>query len=116
MKPRHWILLGAVILALAVAALLLLPGEPAPYAVVSCQGQRWGSIDLTKDATYTITTELGTNVLTVKNGSIEVSQADCPGQDCVKMGSRSGGAPIVCLPHEVVITFSQEAPVDGGTR
>ena len=46
----------------------------------------------------------GYNVVTVKEGAVCVSQADCPDQICVHQGWVSvTGAPIVCLPHRLVV-------------
>lgn len=46
------------------------------------------------------------NVISVENGRICVSSADCPDELCVKQGWRSGGVtPIVCLPNRLVINF-----------
>lgn len=52
----------------------------------------------------------GSNTLLVERGRIQVSQADCPDQICVKQGFISDSSvPIVCLPHKLVIEI-----VDGG--
>lgn len=48
----------------------------------------------------------GWNDVTVKDGSICISAADCPDQTCVGMGVlTSESLPIVCLPHKLVIRF-----------
>lgn len=46
----------------------------------------------------------GFNTVTVRPGSICVSDADCSDHSCVRQGWLEGGlTPIVCLPHKLVI-------------
>lgn len=52
----------------------------------------------------------GWNEVTIADGHISVTDADCPDKTCVKTGVlRSETIPIVCLPHKLVIRF-----YDGG--
>ncbi len=60
-------------------------------------------VPLDENSEFTIKCEIGYNVITVSNGKISVSSADCPDKVCVDMGEISGGAPIVCLPHQLEI-------------
>ena len=56
-----------------------------------------------------IETERGFNTLRVSHGAIEVAEADCAGQDCVRQGEiRDGRIPIVCLPHRIVIEIEDQ--------
>lgn len=49
----------------------------------------------------------GWNDITIENSQIFISDSDCPDKTCVNMGKlRSEYAPIVCLPHKLVIRFS----------
>lgn len=48
----------------------------------------------------------GWNDVTIENSQIFISDSDCPDRTCVKMGKlRSEYAPIVCLPHKLVVRF-----------
>ena len=60
---------------------------------------------VTEETTYDIPAPGGGhNVVTVRPGEICVSEADCPDKTCIRMGWLSdGNAPIVCLPHRLVI-------------
>ena len=50
----------------------------------------------------------GWNDVTIRDGSICISDADCPDQTCVKTGLlRSESLPIVCLPHKLVIRLKE---------
>lgn len=51
----------------------------------------------------------GYNLIVIKDGTICISEADCPDQTCVKMGVlKSDYLPIVCLPHKLIVRFAEE--------
>lgn len=59
---------------------------------------------LDKNDVLVVTTDLGTNVIQVNDGSVSVSDADCPNHDCVTQGAIShAGQQIVCLPHKLTV-------------
>lgn len=60
-------------------------------------------VPLNENSEFTVNCEIGYNVITISNGKISVSAADCPDKVCVDRGEISGGAPIVCLPHRLEI-------------
>ena len=115
MKTKIWILLIAVLLAacIGLSIWVLLPGEGADYAEVWSDGKLLCTVDLRLDQEKTVSTEYGTNVITVKDGKIAVTQADCPDHYCMHRGFCDGGAQIVCLPNRLVIRFVGEQEVDG---
>ena len=115
MKNRIWIIVIGVILAicLALSAWLLWPGESAAYAQVWSEGKLLHTLPLSIDRQITVTTDKGTNVITVKDGHIAVTDADCPDGYCMDRGFCSGGLQIVCLPNELEIRFLGEQEVDG---
>lgn len=52
----------------------------------------------------------GFNLVTVKDGTICISEADCPDQTCVNMGVlKSDHLPVVCLPHKLIVRFAEDA-------
>lgn len=52
----------------------------------------------------------GHNLIQIKNGTVAVSEADCPNQLCVKTPSiRHSGFAIVCLPHRVSVEIEKKA-------
>ncbi len=117
MKTKTWIWLvaGLLALCLGLSALLVLPWQGSACAQVWSRGKLMYTLDLRVDRVLTVTTELGTNVITVKGGKIAVTQADCPDGYCVKRGFCSSGLQIVCLPHELEIRFTGEQTADGMT-
>lgn len=69
-------------------------------------------IDLSKEENRTFRVEYpggGWNDITIENSQIFISDADCPDKTCIKTGKlRSDYTPIVCLPHRLVIRFSEQ--------
>ena len=110
MKTKAWILLFAA--AAAVCILLSLPlfsQEQARFAKITSKGEPVKTVDLSIDQEFTVD---GKNTITVKDGKIAVTWADCPDHYCMKRGFCSGGTDIVCLPNRLVISFLGEPEVD----
>ena len=115
MKTKTWIALIAAIAAvcLGLSAFLLLPDGDAGYAQISSGGQVVKTVNLRIDQQFTVTGENGgSNTVTVRDGRIAVTEADCPDHYCMERGFCSGGTPIVCLPNRLVIRFLGEQSVD----
>jgi hypothetical protein len=109
LKTRTWIALFAVLaLLLALLSLLLYRqrGE-GTVAEILQDGAVIREIDLSRvlrEESFRVEWEGGYNIVTLRPGAICVSEADCPDQICVHMGwLRSEAAPIVCLPHRLMI-------------
>lgn len=99
----------------ASAAWLLLGGKGAraPIARITWDGVLLEEFDLNQvDEPYTYTFKYGseTNTVTLEQGRVCISEANCPDQICVHQGWISDSTvPIVCLPHKLIIEI-----VDGG--
>ena len=66
-------------------------------------------LPLDKDAETVISSSAGSNTVVVQNGTVRVSDADCPNHDCVNQGAISkAGQQIVCLPHKLTIDISDK--------
>ena len=115
MKTRYWVtLLVMVLLVCAGFSIpLLIPGEDAAYAEIVSDGQVMQIVDLNIDREIHITTdEGGRNTVTVRDGTIGVSAANCPDHYCMDRGMCSSGVQIVCLPNKLIIRFLGEQTVD----
>ena len=55
-----------------------------------------------------IETEDGGNRIVIRDGKVRMERADCPDQLCVKAGEAEPGKPVICLPHKVVVTVTEE--------
>lgn len=115
-----WAALFAAICALCVGCIAFRHyfASPGIRAVIKQNGEIIRVLDLSGD--YEISVESGEggyNSIHVKEGSIAVTDADCPDRLCVKQGYISSGElPIVCLPHKLSVeVISYDNEVDGVT-
>ena len=103
-------LLLAVCVALSI--FFFLPRQ-ADRAEVYSDGKLLYTLPLSADRQITVKTELGTNVITVQDGKIAVTEASCPDHYCMHRGFCDNGLQIVCLPNKLEIRFTGEQEVDG---
>ncbi len=115
MKSKTWMALigGLLALCLGLSLWLLWPGGDAAYAEIWSDGKLVHTLALSVDRQVTVQTGRGTNVITVKDGKIAVTQADCPDHYCMDRGFCAGGTQIVCLPNRLVIRFTEKQELDG---
>lgn len=101
------------------AAIVFVLGIVGTWVVLRPSQQRL--VEIVQDGTvlYTIDLETAddqeivitsadgkTNTVTIENGEIFISHAECPDQTCVKSGVLySESLPIVCLPNKLIIRF-----------
>ena len=110
MKTKYWIIAFAVLAAVCIAmSLPLLSEEEARFARIVSDGEVVKTVDLMVDQEFTVNDK---NTVTVQDGKIAVTWADCPDHYCMKRGFCSGGTDIVCLPNRLVIEFLGEQTVD----
>ena len=110
MKTKYWIFLFAVLAAVCIVfSLPLLAQEQAAYAEIRVDGELVKTVDLSVDQEFTVN---GKNTVTVRDGAIAVTWADCPDHYCMKRGYCTGGTDIVCLPNRMVISFVGEQEID----
>lgn len=115
MKTKYWILLTAGISAICLAFTLFLfrSGEAAKTVTVISEGRVLYTLSLSVDQTIAVTSKNGTNTVTVKDGKVAVTEADCPDGHCMARGFCDRGAQIVCLPNRLVLQFSPDPAIDG---
>ena len=113
MKSKTWGMILAVVMALCLGLGIWPLLGKNNMAEVWSEGNLIQSVSLAEDQSLTVETERGVNVITVRNGKIAVTQADCPDGYCMKRGFCNGGMPIVCLPNRLVIRFSEKNDLDG---
>ena len=117
MGKGYFIALGALLSA-AVAGIVLWfimknAKREAPIAEIIQNGVLLKTISLSEDTEFVIECDEGFNRVTIKDGAVMISLADCPDQICVKTGAINGGAvPIVCLPHRLEIRVVNGEGVD----
>ena len=114
MKNKYWIALIVAVFLVCLALVVLPIGAPASdYAEVTSDGEVIAVLNLNVPKEFTVTTASGSNTITVKDGKVAVTAADCPDHYCMRQGFRNGGIQIVCLPHKLVISFLGDVDIDG---
>ena len=107
--------IGAVLLcalALGLALWARADGTGRVVARVYQEGKLVGELPLDREASLTLTGAY-TNTITVRDGRVAVTYADCPGTDCVHSGWVSAaGRAVVCLPNRVEIRLTGAPDVD----
>lgn len=85
-------------------------GEEDAQLVITVDGETYGTYSLREDTQIRIN---GTNVCEIADGTVRMTEADCPDQLCVhqKEISSSGGT-IVCLPNRVVLSVAGGGETD----
>lgn len=77
------------------------------YVVIYVNRELYKKISLMDnnlDKTFKIETEFGYNIVQIKNGGVNIIDADCPDKYCVTDGFiDQPGQMLVCLPHRLVI-------------
>ena len=115
MKTKYWIALLGILLLVCVGLTipLLMPQEAATYADIISEATVVHTVDLRIDREITVTNSRGSqNTVTIRDGKIAVTQADCPDHYCMHRGFCNNGAQIVCLPNELIIRFTGEQEID----
>ncbi len=115
MKTKYWVILLSALLAVCagLSFFLLRPDTGAAYVEVWSDGKLKCTLALNMDQVIAVESRHGTNVVTVRDGKVAVTQADCPDRYCVARGFCGGGTEIVCLPNRLVLRFVGETGIDG---
>lgn len=110
-RKNDWILIAVLLVAAVVAYFGIRFYQKAntkeAVAVVTVDGVEYGRYPLNEDRTERITLENGSyNVLAIKDGYADMTEASCPDQICVNHNKISRkNETIVCLPDKVVVTI-----------
>ncbi|GAA4653911.1 NusG domain II-containing protein [Anaerocolumna aminovalerica] len=111
MKKNDLILAG-VILTIAIGALIFvnLNKKEGNTVIVKVDGEVYKEFPLDVDATYEIKgANGGTNLLVIKDGYADITEASCPDEVCVVQPKiNKSGETIVCLPNKVIIEINGE--------
>ena len=109
MKKRDFILIGAVLVLAFLCWVVpraagFFAGEEASRGRITVGGEEYGTHSLSEDQIIEIN---DTNVCEIKDGEVNMIQADCPDQLCIHQGPiHIQGETIVCLPNRVVVEIT----------
>ena len=120
-KADILIIAGVIIIALLI---MVIPGfiyENNIAEVVIMQDQsEIGRYSLLQNETITVTDSEGNyNLVMINEGTVQVTDADCPDKLCVRQRTISShGESIICLPHKLVIQISsgKDSGIDAMTN
>ena len=111
-KTRNDIILGLAVIILAAGIWLAteLLKKDGSFAVVTVNGAETARYSLSEDAEICLESENGGfNILVIKNGKADITEASCPDHVCVDQRAISKtGEAITCLPNKTVITVDGE--------
>ena len=106
------IIFTGVIIAVAVSLLFAFV-QSGDKVVISRYGEEIASFPLYEDNIF----DAGTNIISIKDGKVFVSHADCENQVCKKTGSISkANQTIVCAPNGITVSITGEGDIDAYTR
>ena len=104
------LLVAGLLLAAVILYLLLRPGGPGVWAVVTVDGRETARYALSEDRTV-ILGEENYNILQISNGKAAVMEANCGDHTCIRTGKISReGESIIWLPHRLIIR------IEGGVK
>ena len=113
-KADLLVIAAVVLTAALIAAVFLFPVRSSENATVQIyqNGQLIQEVPLQENTTITIPGQYE-NVVQIQDGKVAITQANCPGEDCVHTGwIHTPGASIVCLPNRVEIRIVGSGGVD----
>jgi len=83
---------------------VLSPKEEGSFAVIYVDGVEYKRLPLDTDTEERIETEYGVNVIAIKDGYADCTDADCKDRLCVNQKKiNKVNQTIVCLPHKLVV-------------
>lgn len=106
MKKNDYILAAFIFLfAGLLSAIIFVSGnERGNFVTVTVDKKVYGTYSLSENQDIEIDTEFGHNLLHIENGSVSMTEADCPDGYCKRQGEISTEKEaIVCLPHKLIV-------------
>lgn len=106
MKKLDIILIAGILLIgmILLAAYRIWYHTPGGTVEVAIDGKVYQTMSLSEDTTITLPAENGYNILTIRDGCADITDADCQDKLCVKQKKiRYTGETLVCLPHKLVV-------------
>lgn len=97
-----------IFLAGIIGSIILIQKPKSNIVEILSEEQVLYRLDLSKekDSTFIVDSSGGSNIIEISGGKIRIKEADCRDNTCVKMGWLDNNAPVVCLPHRLVIRFA----------
>ena len=84
------ILSAVLIVCVGLSIWLMMPGEDASAAEIWLDGEIYKTVSLSRNQEFVVQSDHGSNTVTVRNGKIAVTAADCPDHYCMDRGYCAG--------------------------
>jgi hypothetical protein len=114
------LIIYAIMLIAALCVFAFSPSGEGAYVEVYSDGKLYGAYELSADKEILIESKQGYNMVVIKDNSVFVKEADCPGKDCVKHKAISkANQYIICTPNRLTVIIKGESEIDaytGGER
>ena len=115
-NDRVFLVTVLILLLVVMAIFYLTRGNGGARVKVTVDGALYGTYSLNENQEIPIETDgVITNILIIKDGMADMTEADCPDKLCVHQRAISKtGETIVCLPNKVVVEVlgSEESELD----
>lgn len=117
MRKNDLILIGTVLLLVVIAFVIInVTKSGGSKVLITIDGKEHKTLYLNEDTTYTVRQENGQwNVLTIKDGHVDMTDASCPDKLCVQHKDiHYSNETITCLPNKVVLQIigGEESELD----
>ncbi len=98
------LLVVVIVLALVTLTYVMSTKKPGAKVQISIDGKVEKTFSIDEDYEYQVTTDMGNNLVVIKDGNVAVHKADCPDKVCVNhVPIKNAGETIICLPHKLVV-------------
>lgn len=115
MKKADFIIIGVVAVIVGVLAFFLyfVNADSGSVVIVEKDGEVIETLSLEQDAERVYEFDGETNTLVIEDGKAKITDANCPDGICSQHKSiNKSGESIICLPHKLVVTVSNDKEND----
>lgn len=115
MKKADFIIIGVVAVIVGVLAFFLyfVNADSGSVVIVEKNGEVIETLSLEQDAERVYEFDSETNTLVIEDGKAKITDANCPDGICSQHKSiNKSGESIICLPHKLVVTVSNDKEND----
>lgn len=115
MKKADFIIIGVVAVIVSVLAFFLyfVNADSGSIVIVEKDGEVIETLSLEQDAERVYEFDGETNTLVIEDGKAKITDANCPDGICSQHKSiNKSGESIICLPHKLVVTVSNDKEND----
>lgn len=95
---------GIIVLAVILFFGFFLFKTEGKQVVITVDGEVFGTYSISTDREIEVKTERGVNIVSIYDGKVSVTAADCPDKYCVNhVAVNETGETVVCLPHRMIV-------------